>query len=184
MYGLKRRIHRPIGVMATFISLLLLVAPEAAGQVDPGEGGGEGGSCGIDCVFCTGSPNHWIGTGSCSQCHGTGYATNYCRSGSCLTCNFLSEGEAHEIQVVVDRLVEAEPGGLSAVVADVGSRILVHQARGLVVVLGGCNDRALQAVVFLAPAKIQELEQLGVRTLSAFLAEVNVGRDAGRSLGS
>jgi hypothetical protein len=101
--------------MATSIGLLLFVAPsDLSGQQEPGEGGG-GGNCGVDCLCCAGSPDAWVGGGSCSECHGSGYATNYCRYGSCLTCNFLSTGEAAELQVVIDALNRATPDALTTI---------------------------------------------------------------------
>lgn len=155
---------------ATLLVLALLVAPRSAfAQEDPGGGGG--GDCATSCLFCQGSPNHWVGGAGCTYCHAQ-YWSGYCAEVTCMGCSALSTGEDSSTMALVDLVTRSTREGLKALVAEHGDRLLVHANRRLVVVQGEtCGGVAPQSVVFLDRELIDELVRLRVRSLAVYLAE-------------
>lgn len=123
--------------------------------------------CGGNCVSCGAGTNAWVGETSCTACHGL-YRSDYCAFGGCLSCQ-LSQTNGVSAHLIAAALDEADVATLPVVVQEYGGRMALSATRGFVAIQGGCDQKGLQVIVFIQPAKVAALKRLGVKGLKAFL---------------
>jgi len=125
-------------------------------------------TCGAYCLDCVGGPSpDWVYGGGAG--HGAPYLS-YCTTGGCSRCAVSLEKTRNERpEDVLSRLRAAPETEFNAIVRSSGNRLLVHREKSMVVVLGGCDGKAVVGVTFLSPERIAYIEQQGALSLKAFV---------------
>jgi len=122
-----------------------------------------------DSLLC--GPPYKVGDGqTCLHCHNT-YSSGRPCAYQCEWCGDQLVADAiPSAKEIVDALESASGGGLGEVVDQHGQRMLLHAARNMVVVTGGCSGQELSTIVDISEARTRRMEALGVRSLEEYLA--------------
>lgn len=146
-------------VVAVAVLVLSLTASESAMAQ----------TCASFCLPCVGAPSpDWVYGGGAA--HGSPYLA-YCTMGGCSACGVELEKSRNERpEDVLSRLRSAPENEFNAIVRASVNRILVHREKSMVVVLGGCDGKAVVGVTFLSRDRIAAIEKRGAQSLKAFLA--------------
>lgn len=117
-------------------------------------------TCGASCLTCVGapSPDYKYGGGA----SGTRYLA-FCKLGGCSSCGFtLKKQSSEQASALVTALRTAPAPELLKLLGRSGSRVRLLPTRNLAVVLGGCNQDAVERVVSLSVEKTRLLAEAGI----------------------
>ena len=161
--------------------LMPLVFGTLGATANPTEIAAQGLSCGEECFSC--GPELW-GRQGVSVVPGAGYNILCYEGRKCLRCRYVESASESGLEpALLERIQEASAEELATLVDVHGERLLLHEPRSLLAVIGtGCAAGMVSAVVVLTPEKAIELRELGLRPLGPFLSKEVAAQPKGRLL--
>lgn len=125
--------------------------------------------CGRQCNECV--SGFYIVTSDIGQPpDGSWVETVGCKPWTCVSCGGVTDDSDVVVNAAIARRIRrGELTDVPALSAAFGDRLLVEPNRNLVLILGGCDGRTVEAVVVATPTMVAHLRRAGVAGYSEYL---------------